>query len=83
LTNENYQLSISVFITWTQAKVLRKALRKAYWCLFVTKIKDKLSILSLPIRRWNAAPSYGHMNEAMSTSTPTLHPALKEAKSKF
>jgi len=50
MTNENHQLPTSVPLTWTQANFLHKALRKSYWCLFVTKVGDKQSILSLPIR---------------------------------
>jgi len=60
------------------------ALRKSYWCLFVTKFGDTQSILSLPIRRWDVgpAPSYGDVHE-MSVSTRTLYPSLGEAETKI
>jgi len=83
MTNEQYQLPNSVPLTWTQAKFLRMALRKPYWCLFVTKVGETQSILSLPIRR-NAGPtpSYGDVHE-MSISTRTLYPSLGEPETKF
>ena len=73
MTNEQYQLPNSVPLTWTQARFLRMALRKPYWCLFVTKVKETQSILSLPIRRWDvgSAPSYGDVHE-MSVSTHSI-----------
>jgi len=84
MTNEQYQLPNSVLLTWPQARFLRTALRKPYWCLFVTKVGDTQSILSLPIRRWDAglAPSYGDVHE-MFVSTCTLYPSLGEAETKF
>jgi len=84
MTNEQYHLPNSVPITWTQARFLRMALRKPYWCLFVTKIGKRQSILSLPIRRWDVgpAPSSGDVHE-ISVSTRTLYPTLGEAQIKF
>jgi len=37
-----------------------------WWNLFgvsVTKFRDKYAILSLPTRRWDVAPAYGHINQ--------------------
>jgi len=61
ITNENYRLPNSVFLTWSQARFLRSVLRKPYWCIFVTKVGKTHSILSLPMRRWDSAPSYEHI----------------------
>jgi len=49
ITNKNYRLPNSVFLTWSQARFLRSILGKPYWCIFVTKVGDTHSILSLPI----------------------------------
>jgi len=86
ITNENYHLLNSVSLTWSQARFLRSVLRKPYWCIFVTKVGETHSILSLPVRRWDSAPSYGHINEGMSmlnVSAPALYPSLGEAETKF
>jgi len=84
MTNEQYQLPNSVLLTWTQARFLRMVLRKPYWCLFVTKVGKRQSILSLPIRRWDIGPalSYRDVHE-ISVSTRTLYPMLGEAETKF
>ena len=86
VTNDVYQLPKTVALTWAQAIFLRKILRKSYWCVFITKSLDGQSLLSLPNRDWQAAPSYGHVNEAMSlvnVSAPALYPSLAEAETKF
>ena len=86
ITNKNYRSPNSVSLTWSQARFLRLVLRKPYWCIFVTKVGDTHSILSLPIRRWESGPSYGHINEGTSmlnVSAPALYPSLGEAKTKF
>ena len=83
MTKENYQLPSSIPLTWTESKTLRGILMKLFWCLFVTKFRDKYAILSLPARRWDVAPAYGHINQAMSISNPVLYPRLGEAETKF
>ena len=86
ITNENYRIPNSLSLTWSQARFLRSVLRKPYWCIFVTKVGETHSILSLPIRRWDSAPSYGHINERMSmlnVSAPALYLSLGEAEAKF
>ena len=69
VTNESYSLPSSVGLNWKQARYIRKVLRKAYWCVLVTKTQAGYSLLSLPYRDWNSAPAYGEINRAFSMVT--------------
>ena len=88
VTNESYYLPKTVSISWKQASFLRQTLRQPYWCVFVTKTNDGQSMITLPIRDWQAAPSYGDMPRAVSmvtlktnASAPALYPSIDEATS--
>jgi len=83
ITNEHYSLPKVITLTWRQAWFLRRTLRLPYWVVFVAKTNSGLSMLPLPTRR--SAPSYGHINHALSMSTlkenasvPGLYPSLTE-----
>ena len=85
VTSESYSLPRSVALNWQQAFCVRKLLKRAYWCVLLTKTQAGYALLSLPYRDQSSAPAYGDINHGLSmvtlkehVSAPTLYPILPQ-----